>query len=113
MASDVNDALLKIKGAIAKGRFDIVPRAKNNTGLTELGLTRETLKELICEFTHKNYCSGPEEDRDRPGSGEIWLYGEDVNGIESYIKIKIYEIDSEVYAKCISIHPAAHPMNYK
>ena len=112
MSCSVNEALIWIKDAIAAGRFTLVPRSKNNQGIIELGLTRETLKTLICSFTHLNYCSGPEQDRDRPDSGEVWLYGEDVNGIEAYIKIKIYVVNDKQYAKCISIHPAKRPMNY-
>jgi len=112
VACSINEALIWIKGAIAAGRFILIPRSKNNQGITDLGLTRETLKTLICNFTNLNYCSGPEQDRDRKNTGEVWLYGEDINGIEAYIKIKIYLVSDKQYAKCISIHPAKHPMNY-
>jgi hypothetical protein len=107
-----NEALLWIKDAIANNRFFMIPRTKNNQGLIQLGLTTETLKTLICSLTHRNYCSGPEEDRDRPNSGEVWLYGEDVNGTEAYIKIKIFKVNALKHAKCISIHPAVHSMSY-
>ena len=112
LSCTINEALLWIKDAVANDRFFIVPRSKNNQGLIQLGLTREILKTLVCGLTHRNYCVGPEEDRDIPNSGEVWLYGEDVNGKEAYIKIKIFKIDELKYAKCISIHPAAHPMTY-
>ncbi len=108
----INEALLWIKDAIANNRFFITPRAKNNQGLIQLGLTTETLKTLICGLTHRNFCTGPEDDRDRPNSGEVWLYGEDVNGTEAYIKIKIFIVNGLKHAKCLSIHPAAHSMNY-
>jgi len=81
--------------------------------MLELGLTRKTVANLIASLTPRNYCSGPEDDRDRPDSGEIWLYGEDVGGVEAYIKIKLYIVDDEKYAKCISIHPASMPMRYQ
>ena len=112
LSCTVNEALLWIKDAIANSRFSIIPRFKNNNGLIQLGLTKDTLETIICSLTYRNHCAGPEDDRDMPGTGEIWLYGEDINGIETYIKIKIFTVENENYAKCMSIHPAAHPMNY-
>jgi hypothetical protein len=111
--SNINEALVLIKEAISCNRFNIIPRFKNNEGMLSLGITRKILESVICGFTQRNYCSGPEDDRDQPGTGEIWLYGEDINGIEAYIKIKLYKIGQNQHAKCISIHPAVHPMNYQ
>ena len=59
-------------------------------------------------LTVDDYCEGPEPDKDRPG--EVWLFGKRISGKEVYIKLKIAQVGKEPIAKCLSFHPAKHPL---
>ena len=101
--------LKEVKKIITAGRgLDVIPRRENITCLAELGLTRKNQKEEILGLTVSDYCEGPEPDRDRPG--EVWVFGKQISGREVYIKIKIAKVGKETIAKCLSFHPANHPL---
>ncbi|CAM3210565.1 type II toxin-antitoxin system MqsR family toxin [Vibrio diazotrophicus] len=107
----VSEALITIKMCVAQGRFHLVPRAKNQSGMIELGLTFNTLKSVILNLTKNNYYSGPSKDFDQ-SDGEIWVYAEDLNGTEAYIKLKIFHVDSVAHTKCLSVHPSERSMGF-
>jgi hypothetical protein len=88
--------------------LDIIPRHANVACLAELGLTRKNQREEILALTVSDYCEGPEPDKDRPG--EIWVFGKRIGGKEVYIKLKIARVGKEKMAKCLSFHPAKHPL---
>jgi hypothetical protein len=58
----------------------------------------------------KDYCEGPEPDRDRPS--DIWVFGKHIGGKEIYIKLKIAQVGQEKIAKCLSFHEANFPLCY-
>ena len=103
-------AFLKdFKKIVTAGRgLDIIPRPANIDCLAELGLTRKNQREEILALTVSDYCDGPEPDKDRPG--EIWVFGKRIGGKEVYIKLKIARVGKEKMAKCLSFHPAKHPL---
>jgi hypothetical protein len=101
--------LKDFKKIVTTGRgLDIIPRPANMVCLAELGLTRKNQREEILALTVSDYCEGPEPDKDRPG--EIWVFGKRISGKEVYIKLKIARVGKEKIAKCLSFHPAKHPL---
>jgi hypothetical protein len=101
--------LKEFKKIATAGRgLDLIPRAENIACLAELRITKKNQKEEIMNLTVDDYCEGPEPDKDRPG--EVWLFGKRISGKEVYIKLKIAQVGKETIAKCLSFHPAKHPL---
>ena len=101
--------LKKFKKIATTGRgLDLIPRAENIACLAELRITKKNQKEEIMNLTVDDYCEGPEPDKDRPG--EVWLFGKRISDKEVYIKLKIAQVGKETIAKCLSFHPAKHPL---
>lgn len=88
----------------------VIPRSVNNNALIELGLTRADREDIILSLTPGNFCSEPEDDRDRPG--ELWFFGKTIESNEIYIKLKIAISDSCKIAKCLSFHKADYKLNF-
>lgn len=87
------------------------PRLESNQALIDLGITPKQRREIILHLTHMNYVHGPTPDDKRPG--DIWVFGDHVNGIEFYIKLKISPDGSEANTGlCMSFKPSAEKMNY-
>ena len=104
--------LKEFKKLAANSEVDIfIKRTEFKAGLIELEITTsDTFNELM-SLSIENYCSGPEPDRDRPGTF-IWEFGTTLKRREVYTKLKIAEIAGKKYAVCISFHPAKFPMCY-
>lgn len=80
---EVREFLLRFKRAVTAGTGVLIAaRASTRATLLELGLTEANLEEILLALSIRDYCSGPERDRDRD------------------------------YAKCISFHFAEHPLAY-
>lgn len=84
-------------------------REKNMQALADLNISRfERLNEIrTIEVEH--YSDGPIRDV-LNDYGEMWVFGKDVNGIETYIKITLGKPNLKTI--CISFHQAEHPMTY-
>lgn len=102
--------LREFKRIIVDRGLDVISRRKNNDALSELGLTRKNRRDEILTISVENYCSGPEPDHDRPG--EVWVFGKQIGSANVYIKLKIAQVGERKIAKCISFHPAKHPICY-
>jgi hypothetical protein len=101
--------LKEFKRIATTGRgLHLIPRAENIACLAELGITKKNQKEEIMNLSAEDYCEGPEPDKDRPGV--IWVFGKRISGKEVYIKLKIAQVGRETIAKCLSFHPAKHPL---
>ena len=87
-----------------------VDRREHRDSLLELGVTKKDCEDGILGLSVSDYCSGPEEDKDRPG--KVWVFGKTIAAKEVYIKLKIYGGKVEKKAKCISFHIAEHPLYY-
>ena len=96
--------LIEARQLIADGRYALVPRDINTTGLAELGITPEQAWDIIAALTTNNYCKGPEADRDR--EGWLWFFGASIEKRPAYIKLKIEEGRRSRFLKCVSFHPA-------
>jgi len=103
--------LKEFKEIVTKGRgLDIVDRQDNINSLLKLGLTKKHCKEEIISLSVEDYYKGPKPDKDRGGT--VWEFGKKINEDEIYIKLKIYEVNSEKFAKCISFHKANLPLSF-
>ncbi len=91
--------------------LDLIDRPKNLRTLSRLGLTEHNLKDELLALSVTDYCSGPDEDRDK--RGEIWVFGRTIGEAEIYIKLKIADVEGESVAKCMSFHEAEFPLCYK
>jgi hypothetical protein len=94
--------------ATAGRGVDIVDRRKNMQSLAQLGLTKRNCIALILGLSVEDYCDGPKPDKGRPG--EIWEFGQVIEGKEVYIKLKIAQVGRVMLAKCLSFHIAEHPL---
>ena len=106
----VSTFLNEFKLLVARNCFQFVHRLETNKAAISLGLTNELAKREILNLSVVDYSSGPEVDKDRPG--DVWIFGKEINGCEVYIKLKIYTVGTNKYAKCISFHQAEYSLNH-
>ena len=83
-------------------------REKNMQTLAELNLSIEDALEVIYQLTPRDYCSGPEPDRDYRNQ-RVWKFGCNIDGQEIYVKLAD---DYRHKAKIISFHKAERPIQY-
>ena len=103
--------LREFKQIAAAGRgIDVVNRKKNMQSLASLGFTKKNCREVILNLSVDDYCDGPKPDKDRPG--EIWEFGQLIEGNEVFIKLKIAQVGKVKLAKCLSFHVAEHPLRF-
>jgi hypothetical protein len=108
----VSAFLKEFKKLAANSNVDIfVNRAEYQNAFAEQGITLSNAFSELMSLSIEDYCSGPEPDRDRPGTF-IWEFGTNIEGKEVYIKLKIVEISGQKYAKCISFHKAKYQQYY-
>lgn len=84
-------------------------REKNIQALADLNISRFERMNIIKSIQVEDYSEGPIRDI-LNDYGEMWVFGKDVNGIETYIKITMGKPNLKTI--CISFHQAEHPMNY-
>lgn len=101
--------LVQMKKLVKEGRYVFIPRDKNIAALAKLGWRETDLVDFLWGLTSENYSSGPEEDLDYP-SEEVWIFGDEIDGTEYYIKLKI-RLETETVV-CISFHAAKEPLQY-
>jgi hypothetical protein len=69
---DVAQFLIEFKALVSTGRdFQFIERPERNSTLINLGMTFTNFKAELLGLSVVDYCSGPEQDRDR--SGLIWV----------------------------------------
>lgn len=101
--------LHEVKKAV-RSAFHMVPRKKNLDALARLGLRVEDAKNIVLGLTPANYSSGPETNRVYPNQ-DVWVFGEEVDGEELYIKLVIQRASSTACV-CISFHECDKPLTY-
>lgn len=84
-------------------------REKNIQALADLNISRFERMNIIKSIQVEDYSEGPIRDV-LNDYGEMCVFGKDVNGIETYIKITMGKPNLKTI--CISFHQAEHPMNY-
>jgi len=63
-------------------------------------------KGILLSLTANDYSSGPEPDLNFPG--DVWIFANEVEGKQLYIKLKIQDQGHRKVAKCLSFHIAEH-----
>jgi len=119
MPIDDDEKIIEIKRFLADLReclfagqeLLIVERKKNQDTLIHLGLTRRNLVDELISLSIENYCSGPEPDDQRQGD-VLWEFGKEIEGVEIYIKLKIFTVNGEDHVKLISFHRAEFPVKH-
>lgn len=86
------------------------PRPKCNETIKKLEYTRKNVEDVLLNLTDKHYSQGPLDDRDKPGTGDIYIFSVTIDSMEVYIKLKIHVTNGLKIAKCISFHQAEFPM---
>ena len=102
-----NDVLIELtlanmRDAIAAKRYEFIERKKNMDTLAQLGIMPSHAVEEMEELTAKNYISGPDPDRDYPGTEPFWKFKKQISGNIVYIKFKIRYDDDGL--KVVSFH---------
>lgn len=106
--AEVSRFLNEFKEVAKNSGVYFVPRQEFINVLTSLGITRAICRDELLSLSVKDYCRGPEDDRDRPG--QVWIFGRRFEGTELYIKLKLAKAGNETIAKCLSFHPAEFPL---
>ena len=111
--NQVKAYLLRIKQAVAAGRYQFIPRRKNVLSLAAVGLLPKHVKDYILRLTPQDYFNGPEDEIDQEfPPGEYVCFGCDIYGKEFYVKVKLEQNNGENYCVCISFHIADSPIYY-
>ncbi len=111
---EVVSLLNLFKGCVILGRYIVKDKQKNRQGLIDLGITPDQRREVLLGLTPENYHAGPKPD-DTDDTKEVWEFGQDVEGVEVYIKVRVVQDPrkkSVFHATVWSFHPAEHPMKY-
>jgi len=108
--NEVRKLLKELKRIIRESGLIIIYKDENIKGRIELGMTIKTLKDEVLSLSVLDYSQGPLYDVQE--GGDLWVFGKEINGKETYMKFKIFLTASGYHAKCLSIHPANKPMKY-
>ncbi len=84
-------------------------REKNMNALADINITPRQRIEEVKSIQVEHYSEGPISDI-LNDYGEMWVFGKDIKGIETYIKITLGKLGYKTI--CISFHRAEHPMSY-
>lgn len=79
-------------------------RRKNMISIVAVGMTFDDVYDEINQLTLNDYIAGPEDDRDRPGTGKICKFKKVLYNRLFYIKIKIDTSDENDILKVLSFH---------
>lgn len=112
--NQVNQYLLRIKDCICKGNFKYEQnRQKNIKSLAQAGLLPSHIPGIIMTLTYMNYFNGPEAENDpQYPAGEYMFFGDNINGYEFYIKIKLEQQNKQDFSICIGFHIAEKAIVY-
>lgn len=99
---EIQTFLAEMRSLIQQGRFEAIDRRKNMQTLMSLGITWKDAKQEIYELEHSDYISGPLEDDQQPGTGDVWVFYKEILGRLIYIKLKLECPEPGV--KAISFH---------
>jgi hypothetical protein len=111
--ADVQEFLRDFKHELACSDWlHIAWRPARNQVLIELGFTMRNVIDEILSLTVADYSEGPLRDHNHPQTGDLWVFGKEIEGREIYIKLKLARRSALVIARCISFHDAEQPMEY-
>ncbi len=100
MEARVRDFLLRIKFAVATGRWLLAERDKNLFALSELDLVVNDVPGILQAPTVWDYVGGPLAD-DKGQPKEWWVFGPAHSGKDLYVKISL---NGAGYCEVLSMH---------
>ena len=105
----VAEFLREFKMIVVEGRgLDLIPTPKNRKCMLDLGITKKNCRNEILSLSVEDYCEGPKTDKEQ--SGQLWVFGKEINGMQVYIKLKIAVVGTQKIAKCLSFHLVGSPL---
>ncbi|MEN6493142.1 MAG: hypothetical protein ABFD16_02515 [Thermoguttaceae bacterium] len=111
---EVAEFLAEFKAAVSLGYVHWLPRPADRQHLIDLGITQNQALECIQHLTPDNYCKGPEPDDTKPDRC-VWVFGDDIGGVEAYIKLALQPDKRKrhvTHAMIWSFHKADYPLKY-
>ena len=110
---EVEAFLEEVRHLIRDKQSLFVMRPKNAEALLSLNMSKRAAVLEVSNLTVANYCSGPEEDRDRAGQ-QCWIFGCDVAGCEVYVKLIVEALpQGRRRLKILSFHQAERKLRYQ
>ena len=109
--AEAEEFLREARELIEQGLVFFVPREENRLWMRELNMVTDQVWDILKRLTANNYCTGPEEDRDREATF-LWKFGCTIEKQETYIKLKIEESSEGKFLKCLSFHEAHFALEY-
>lgn len=92
--------------------FDVVyiNREKNTQALLDLEISPFDRRNVLENLEVRDYSEGPLEETMHDAKTRMWVFGKEIKGTETYIKITMGLRNKPVI--CISFHPAEYDLNY-
>lgn len=106
---EVEQFLNKFKVKLSVFGVVYVGRVKNTQTLLDLEWVPSKRTEILKELEVSDYSEGP-LDETMHGTGNMWVFGKMISGVELYIKIAMGKTNQNTI--CVSFHKAEHPINY-
>lgn len=95
--------LNKFKVLVTQRRLSFVPRRDISKTFVSLGITENIATQELLKLSVVDFSKGPVPDNDRPDQN-LWIFKKEIDGKQAYIKLLIFSVDGNEYAKCISFH---------
>jgi hypothetical protein len=106
----VRQFLEEFKALIYEKGLFVQDRQINRQDLLRLGLTAKQREEAVLSLSVLDYNTDPIKDEYK--SGDYWVFGKHIEGVEIYIKLKIAGHYGTEHAVCFSFHKSKYPLSY-
>jgi hypothetical protein len=108
-SEEVEKFLSKFKRFAPKGIFPVGDVTWKDD-LEKLNLIKKQRDKIILSLTAENYFRSPAPKPHQ--ADDVWEFGYIHDGIEIYMKLKVFEKQDGVYAGCLGFHKALEPITY-
>ena len=75
LSNHITQFLIEFKRIAEIQGIHIIPRPAYQETIVKLELTRKNVDEILLGLSDRDYVKGPMEDRDRPDSGKLYVFG--------------------------------------
>ena len=84
----IQEFLKTFRGYLRNHRFTMWPRKENQQTLTELGISIEEFKEILCKLNLNDYHNGPYQDQ-QYSYLECWVFKKTIKGEVFYLRLQV------------------------
>ncbi|MBO8128236.1 MAG: type II toxin-antitoxin system MqsR family toxin [Peptococcaceae bacterium] len=100
--------LQQVRRLIDIGRFDLVIRKETRAAMVALGFSSKwEVAAVVKNLAVSDYAEGPCPDDNPNHTGDIWVFGPEIEGNQYYLKIKVRDRPEVV---CLSFHIPKWPL---